>query len=277
MPLFSGRELLKQDVKVEYLVEPFLTDGGTVLLSAPLKSMKTFLGINLASAISSGGVFVDMQAKQRRVLYVDFEIGIAEAKKRYYPMSQHYGGEDEFFIRTADEQPLSLDPNTVGRENLHNIIKDIQPGVLFIDTLRMATRGEENSSTDMVKVFSSLRELKLKFGFTAVIIHHMGKAKSDLDTTPVTSRGSSVIEDSPDTIGYITKHATGDNEPAKLSVRWKLRNHAPIPDSRFTFDARSGLFIRTPAATKKVKNEPETRTEVESINVTDGLLPTVFH
>jgi hypothetical protein len=105
----------------------------------------------------------------------------------------------------------------------------------------------------------------------------MGKEPNEQNSAPRTSRGSSVIEDSPDTIGYITKFVTDANDPPKLGIRWKFRNHAPIPDSRFTFDARSGLFVRSVAGAKKVKHEPtEKRTEVESIDVTDGLLPAVY-
>jgi RecA-family ATPase len=276
VPLFTLGELLKQEVNVEYIVPPFLTKGGTMLLAAPNKSMKTFLSLHMASAIASGQTFIDMPTQQAKVLYIDYELGIAEAKKRLHPMLNSFpGAEHNLIVRTMDEKPLSLDPGTVATSNLFELLDDVRPAVVFFDTLRMSTSGEENSSTDMMKVFSRLRDLKIKFGFTPVVIHHMGKEPSEQNTAPRTSRGSSVVEDSPDTIGYITKFVTDANDPPKLGIRWKFRNHAPIPDSRFTFDARTGLFVRSVAGTKKVKNEPATRTAVESIDVTDGLLPAV--
>jgi RecA-family ATPase len=273
MPLFTGRQLLKENVRVEYLLPPFLTKGGTMLLAAPLKSMKTFLGLHMGAAIASGRPFIDMSTEQARVLYIDFEIGVAEAKTRYRPMEEHYEAGDNFFIRTADESPLSLDTGTNGHTNFVRLLESVKPAVVFIDTLRMVTHGEENSSTDMMKVMMNLRQLKLHYNFTAVLIHHMGKENTDeRQTAPRTSRGSSVIEDSPDTIGYITKHATNAEEPSRISIRWKFRNHAPVDDSRYSFDASSGLFTRT---TKKVKVKHVSSRIAEENDLSEGLLPAV--
>jgi hypothetical protein len=282
MPLFTGRELLKQDVRVEYFIPPFLTLGGTLLLAAPNKSMKTFLGLHMGAAIAAGQPFIDMPTQQARVLYIDYEIGIAEAKARYTPISNHYGISDEFVIRTSDETPISLDSGTNGEGNLFALLKEVRPGVVFFDTLRMSHSGEESSSTDMARVFTVVRRLKTAFGFTAVIIHHMGKEPDERSSAPRTSRGSSVIEDFPDSIGYITKHVTGHTEFPRLSIRWKLRNHKPIEDDRFSFDPGRGLFIRTPKKEKAVKHEtskhrsdfshlPEPFSEASDLSA--GLLP----
>lgn len=262
---------MKQDVKVEYLLKPFLTKGGTMLISAPLKSMKTFLGLHMASAIAAGKNFIDMPTEQARVLYIDYEIGVAEAKKRYAPMQEFYGETDEFLIRTSDEQPISLDSGTVGHSNLVDLLKATSPQVVFFDTLRMSTQGEENSSTDMMKVFMALRQLKIHFGFTAVVIHHMGKEPDEKNTNPRTSRGSSVIEDSPDTIGYISKMVTPHDAPSKLSIRWKFRNHSPIDNSRFTFNSDIGLFTRT-VAEKKEKHHDVARGSESGTELSEGLL-----
>jgi hypothetical protein len=216
---------------------------------------------------------------QRRTLYIDFEIGIGEAKKRLAPLERHYGSTTDFLIRTSDEIPIGLDAGTVGTSNLFDLLADVHPQVVVFDTLRMSHMGEENSNTDMAKVFTRLRDLKLKFNFTAVVIHHLGKEPSELQTAPRTSRGASVIEDFPDTVGYITKHVTGDDEAPKLSIRWKFRNHAEIPHSKFTFDPGSGLFVRTPVVhreRKAVKHESiEKVAESEGLNISNGLLSAV--
>jgi RecA-family ATPase len=275
MPLYNAEDLLKLDIKVEYLVPPFLTKGGTMLLAAPLKSMKTFWTLNMACAIANGKPFIDMPTRQADVLYVDFEIGTAEAIKRLTPMKRHFGSLKNLMVRTADEKPISLDPGTIATSNLFEMLDEVRPGVLILDTLRMSTQGDENSSTDMMKAFMRLRDLRIKFGLTAVVVHHMGKEPDERSTTPRTSRGSSVIEDSPDTIGYLTKHATDSHEPPKVSIRWKFRNHAPIADDHFTFHPDSGLFNRT---VKKGKHEPaKVSAPPEKLDITDGLLRSVLN
>jgi RecA-family ATPase len=135
--------------------------------------------------------------------------------------------------------------------------------VVFVDTLRRAHGGDENSSEHMAKVFGRLQELSIKFDFTSVVIHHMGKEPAEESAAPRTSRGSSVIEDFPDTLGYITKHATGHLEDPRISIRWDFRNHAPIEPSKFVYNRLTGLFERWH---KQAKEKHEQQEHVENLS-----------
>jgi RecA-family ATPase len=242
MPLFTGSELRASKEEVEYLMYPLIVKGSLTLVSAPQKSMKTYLGLQLATSLANGKKFVDWQTgKPLKVLYIDYEIGIGEAKKRYLPMFKLYGTkhEDNFIIRTRDEEIISIDPpnhgNGEGRKNFIKLIETVRPDVVFIDTLAMSHSMEENSNDDMKAVLMGLRHLQLEAGFTAVVIHHDGKVN---DSGGVTKRrGASVIGDIPETLIEVTKFGnTAKKDDGGIELNCTFRNHAPIEKLRLAFE-----------------------------------------
>ena len=240
MPVLSGSELRVAKEKVEYLMYPFIVKGSLTLVSAPMKSMKTYLGLQMATALANGKKFIDWKTGEPlRVLYIDYEIGVGEAQKRYIPMFKVYvtKHEDNFIIRTRDEEPISIDPvghgDGTSRKNFIKLIEDVRPDVVFIDTLAMSHSMQENSNDDMKAVLMGLRHLQLQAGFTAVVIHHDGKVNDDGGATK--RRGASVIGDIPETLIEITKFgntATGDGG---IELKATFRNHAPIEKLKLSF------------------------------------------
>lgn len=263
MPLFTGDQLLAQKVVVSYWAQPILTKGGTALLAAPKKSLKSYFSLQLAEAIATGSDFLGWPTEKARVLYIDFENEVGEIKKRYIEIQRHYNKTRQIYFRTLDVKPISLDVGSNGHIELRELLKDLRPDVVFFDTFRKATHHEENSSTEMVKVFDSLTRLQQEFSFSAVIIHHMGKlgqfrAADSLDSV----RGSTLILDHPNTIGLIEKlPSLGKDAPPRIDVHWTFRNHAPIDP--WKLELVDGVFV-------KRKPPPKPKKKEESIS--NGLL-----
>lgn len=236
---------MQTDEKVEYWATPLLTKRGSMVIAAPQKSMKTYFGLQLGLSIATGTPFFGWPTERGRVQYIDWEIGVAEAKKRLDGMRQVIGSTDNFIFTVPEETALSLDTGTVGRENLHDLLDKTRPDVVFFDTLRQATRAEENSSTEMIKALASLRQLQEKFNFASVLIHHKGKPNQQYrDTATYAMRGSTVVGDFVGTIGIITKHDTPKSQPAKIDVNWTFRNSEPIDPFQLEFEKRNGIFVR---------------------------------
>lgn len=248
MPLFTGDELLADKAVVSYWSQPILTKGGTALLAAPKKSLKSYFTLQLAEAIATGSDFLGWPTEKARVLYIDWENEIGEIKKRYGPMKAHYNRPREIYFRTLDQRALSLDlPN--GRIALHELIDKIRPNVVIFDTFRKAFHHEENSSTEMVKVFESLIQLQMEFNFSTILVHHMGKlgqfkAADSMDSV----RGSTLILDHPNTIGLIEKLP---GKVPKIDIHWTFRNHEAIDPWRL--ELIDGVFV------KRVVPEPKTK------------------
>jgi RecA-family ATPase len=221
MPTYTYDQVLKSDAKKEYIVKPILTVGGTLLMSAPEKSMKTFLGLQLGLAIAGGEDFIGLPSDVagKRVLYIDQEIGLAETKARMVYMAQVFNNDKvkvNFKIHTDNEIALSLDKQwkrgpeyseevpSQGLLALMQVLGDHQPEVVIIDPLRDSHSSEENSPTEMSKVMKTLRFLKNKYKFTLVLFHHMGRPKDDPRHAPQ-GRGTNAVDAAATTIGTITK------------------------------------------------------------------------
>ena len=259
MPTYTYDEVLKSDVKREYILKPFLPKGGTLLIAAPEKSMKTFLGLQLALAIAAGEKFIDWQPKPEgsRVLYIDQEIGLAETKARMMYMAEVYNNDKvkaNFKIHTDNDVALSLDKQwkrgpeysteepTEGLRALMQVLHDHQPELVVIDPLRDSHSSEENSPTEMSKVMKTLRFLKHKYKFTLIIFHHMGRPKEDPRIKQM-GRGTNAIDAAASVIGNIT---VTEADPAKdrgkiLTTHWRARGTAPIEDTKWEFWAVPSL------------------------------------
>lgn len=269
------------DEKVEYWATPLLTKRGTLAIAAPQKSMKTYFSLQLALSIANGKPFLGWPTEQAKVHYIDWEIGVPEAKKRLEKMQDTIGRSDNFKITFPEETTVSLDPtNPGGNQQLEELIQREQPDVLFIDTLKQATNAEENSATEMMKTLRNLKLLQDKYKFSAVLVHHKGKQLKDSahrDGESLTMRGSSVIGDFVGTIGIVIKHQTPKDKPEKIDVHWTFRNHEPIDPFKLQFDRASGLFVRRsepssePSETTEPRKKPRIPVKGEE-NIADGIV-----
>lgn len=240
------------DEQVEYWATPFLTKQGSMVIAAPQKSMKTFFSLQLALSIANGKPFLGWPTEQGKVLYVDWEIGVPEAKARLERMKQVIGTTNDFTITFPEETSLSLDVGSVGRQNLHDLVDKVRPNVLFLDTLRQSTHAEENSSTEMIKALQSLKMLQDSYKLAVVLVHHKGKPNQNFrDNATYAMRGSTVVGDFVGTIGIIQKHDTPKGKPEKIDVHWTFRNHEPIDPFQLQFEKRNGIFVRRTEETKK--------------------------
>ena len=233
--------------------------------------MKSFVGFQVAQSIATGHDILGHKTREGKVLYIDFELGDAEGKSRYLPLEKALGESRNFMLRTRDAEKLSLDETGPGFRNLWRFVDKLRedgnkPDVIFFDTLRMSHSHLESDSTDMMKVYNKLRELKTEFDLSAFLIHHDGKADEKGKTS---SRGSSVIEDVPESLGHLScsgcHNGTVNAKPAEVTIEWTLRNHAPVPPSTMQFDASIGLFIPKPS---KPKPDPDSVGNKAGVKVT---------
>jgi hypothetical protein len=158
-------------------------------------------------------------------------------------------------------KPISLDPIGDGHLHIKKLFEAAKPDVVFFDTLRTSHSKEENSNTEMNLIFDSLRELKLKYDFAAVLLHHMGKPGSDpTKTAPLSGRGAGVIEDRPDSLAHMTMEDQKPGVPNTVNIAFTFRNYRKIEDLRLQFDEGLGLFV--PARLKTTK-PPKAGAEVD--------------
>lgn len=256
MPLIAADKLRDFKDTAKYILYPFLQEKGTLFLGAPPKHLKTMTAMQMAYCIATGRDFMGWKATASGVLYIEQEIGTTITKDRFELMRHHFGDDHvdmNFF--TKDRDRLSLMPATNGREKLHGIIKDLRPKVVVFDPFRKTFGADENSSTEMTKIFESLTGLQEEFGFASILVHHTSKPSEERRAcSPEALRGSSEIFAHGDTYGIFCN----SRKEIEVDVHWTFRNHGHIDPFKLIFNEGEGIMERRkpPVTKKKEENEP---------------------
>lgn len=215
-----------------YLLRPMIEMGSVGMLFGEPGAGKTFVSLDLALTIASGGTWAGMAARQLPVVYVSAEGGdaIGRRVRAWYLEAMRRLPSDEARQALIDalESNFHVIPHSVQVAEStarHQLVEDIRAihgpetpiGLIVLDTLaRNAVGLEENSNTDMgmfVDACYSLRsalkvapspleaedddEMPLDDAPTAgepviLIVHHTGKQALAADGSPV-ERGASAL------------------------------------------------------------------------------------
>lgn len=188
----SGRQILETQFPEEsYFVAPLIPKDGITCIGGLPGTMKSYFSNYLALSIIRGEnalgkyktdatniLFIDKENKLRRIQdrFLRLGMGQKESENLYYLTSN--------FI-LSDTRDLSA---VVG------FIRDHKIGLTFIDTLVRVHQYEENSASEMNKVFMALKEI-LMAGSAVCFLHHFNKRGSFGQTIDVRDqlRGSGDI------------------------------------------------------------------------------------
>jgi len=240
--------------------EPIIKDGilldKTILaVIGPAKSKKTFLCMNFAKAIASGGSFAGFEVSgTNKVMYLCAEGG-------YFPNRDRI----KIIAKDMDEQMLEsvIFPqyvnltlnNTEDYSLLQDLISEYSPRVLIIDPFIRFHDVDENTSNCISGIFKLFRELIEMYSISIILAHHTGKDPSK------GARGSSVITGEYDSAIYLTKKA------GCTKLVFDMR-HVETPDSRYisfnseTFTFESADSDIDPVVEYLESNDPINRTEL---------------
>ena len=193
----SITELLQTEFKAhEFIIEKWLATQSLTMIHAYRGVGKTFVALNIAYAIASGGSFLGWNApKPRGVLYIDGEMPACALKER---MSNIIAAAEKeptaplMFI-TPDAQKLAM-PDLSTEEGQAAIKPFITDAIdlIIIDNLSCLVRsGRENESESWKPIQEWALRLRAE-GKSLLFIHHSGKTGKQ--------RGCSKREDVLDTV-----------------------------------------------------------------------------
>lgn len=189
-----------------YLLEPWLPEGGLVMVHAAAGVGKTYFALNVAFAVATGTEFLGWKAPtSKSVLYVDGEMGSADLKGRLKKIANGIPYK-KFHLITPDRfgRPMPDIAEFQGQHMLSGHIENVD--LVVIDNLScLIQSGDENDVESWRPIQKWLVELKGK-GKTVLILHHESKAGSQ--------RGTSARQDSLDTVIRLSRAANADDKSA---------------------------------------------------------------
>lgn len=187
-----------------YLLPGLIPEGSAILLYGSPKVGKTTLAAHLAAAIAAGKSFLGRPAKQRPVLYCDFERAVRLTCHR---LGEPFG---------AEEPPrcLSLLSRQLNPEELRALIAWAGFGLVILDTLaRLVQVENENDSAQMLRALAPWVDIAHDTGASLLLLHHDRKGGGENGQA---ARGSSSIVGAVDVAAHLKRD--GASESARILV-----------------------------------------------------------
>jgi AAA domain/IclR helix-turn-helix domain len=219
----------------ELILSPWLPEKGLAMIYAERGIGKTWLGLGIGHAVSTGGVFLRWRADAARpVLYLDGEMPIQALQERYASIVEASGLSSKsmamFRLAAADIQPDGL-PD-LASEEAQVFYDPIIAGadLIIVDNLSTIARGLKENEADSYGPVQSWLLKQRSAGRSVILIHHSGKGGGQ--------RGTSKKEDVLDTIISITRPPNySAAEGARFEVRF-TKNRGFFGDDAAPFEAR---------------------------------------
>jgi|GEM_PF-682074 len=169
----------------EWLVENLIPAESVSVISGYPGSYKTWLLLDLAIRVAKGEKFLNQfQARKAKVLYIDEENDLRLFKERVKALCDDKSLDIEFLSQKGFKLKKS---QQIVNYCLKNNIK-----VVLMDSLIRLHNLDENSSTEMAKLFEEFKKFKLN-GISVVFAHHNRKSKKGGSNPKEDLRGSSEI------------------------------------------------------------------------------------
>lgn len=189
------------------LIKGVLRQGHKMLVSGPSKVGKSWLLIELARAIATGGDWIGFPCKQGHVVYVNLEIDRASFLHRIDDLDEHMA-----------EQLGRMD--SASRKNLHvlnlrghaasiaalapKIIRKVQKmgvdvSAIIVDPLyKVMGSADENAAGDVAQFLNVFDHIAEAVGCSMVYCHHFSKGAQEGKRTLDMASGSGVFGRDPD-------------------------------------------------------------------------------
>lgn len=186
------------DLKVpalEWAVDGLLPLGSATLLFAREKAGKGLLSLDCLASIAADETFLDRAVKTGPVIYAAAEDSDRLVRHRILHRVGDRLDLQFYVLRLNGSTPDRLDLE-VGESmaKLDQMIEDIKPVAVVIDTLREIHRGREDTSDDMAPLLRATRQLAHKHNTALLMNHHGSKAGGFRGSTAIAAAFDQVIE-----------------------------------------------------------------------------------
>ena len=202
----SGRELIDASLPVlpSWMGDGLLPAGELAFLTGHSGVGKTFLTVQLMSALSIGHTFCGVPTQSCRVGLVELEMPWVSVQRRV--ASLHSGNFDNMAFLCSPPGAVHVN-EPASRANVVAFCKLHQLDVLIFDPFNRLHDLDENSGSDMGHVLEGLHEIRRQSGVAILVLHHVRKTPSGVPagqhsraSALDSGRGSSRLTNDPATV-----------------------------------------------------------------------------
>lgn len=192
---FSAGDILSMIIPpVTWVVPDVLPIGLSILAGRP-KVGKSWLALQLAAAVGSGGMVFGKRVEQAKVLYLALEDDTRRLQARMRLQNWQPGAKVDFVL--LSDYLKGFGPlHKTGWVKLRALIEAEQYRMVVIDTLSRAFPGvkDMDNGQEVTAALSPLQEMALQTGCALVFIDHHNKGSQYTDPNPVNDIMSSTAK-----------------------------------------------------------------------------------
>lgn len=176
-----------------WLVDSLWADQAVGFIGGHPKAGKTWLALELAVAVASGGPCLGRYPVRHKghVLLYAAEDTASAIKQRVCAIARARGIDDISLLAIGliTEDNLRLD-NDEHQQRLAATIDKLRPRMLVLDPLVRLHRSDENSAADVSFLLHYLRQLQRQSAAAVVLVHHVRKSAAAANLPGQALRGS---------------------------------------------------------------------------------------
>lgn len=219
------------------LIQGIVRQGHKMIITGSSKAGKSFLLMELATAMAYNRPWLGFPCKHARVLYINMEIDSASCQNRFFKIMNAMGISQKEGAANGDRLVLlNLRGTGIKLEKLTDMVTFLvnqtreDTGLAFdaiiLDPLYKVLEGDENSAGDMELICSYLDTIATKTGCSIIFCHHHAKGFAGNKRMMDRGSGSGVFARDPDAILDITALDMTDEIKAAAksehSTAWRL-------------------------------------------------------
>lgn len=231
-PIQSGDSILANSAlrSPEVLIHGLLHRGTKGVLAGPSKAGKTWIMLDLAVAVSTGGDFLNYRTNPGKVLFINFEIHEGFFKERLQKIQESRGIDSHDTLKNLDV--WNLRGQNTAADGFQSAMADQirEPGysLIIIDPIYKLMLGKSEVSTQGVGVLChDIEHLMAESGASIVYAHHFSKGNQSKKKAMDRLSGSGVFARDADTIITLTEHKMDRCFAVEVTVR-NLRSPEPF-------------------------------------------------
>ena len=201
------------------LIHNVLRQKHKMLLAGPSKAGKSYLLMQLAIAIATGGKWLDWQCTQGNVCYLNLEIDKPSFVQRFRDLAGtalDWRKVDIWHLRGKSMPMDKLTPKLIRR------CRERQYAAIIIDPIYKVITGDENAADQMAKFCNYFDQVAESLGCAMIYCHHHSKGDQWQKRSMDRASGSGVFARDPDAIVDMIELYVDEQQREVAAEKWAL-------------------------------------------------------
>ena len=208
------------------IIAGVLYGSGTMMLSGPSKSRKTYTFLDLSISVATGKPWIGFNTSPAGVAYLNFELSEHSFQRRVAAICSAKGVQPPANLRSFNLRGKTATMAMLSVE-LPRIIKAHNVGLVVLDPwykIAAQSGADENSNDGQARILAEAERIVTSNGAALVVGHHFAKGDSAAKNAIDRAAGAGAMARWGDVVATLSEHEEED----AMSLEMFLRDFPPV-------------------------------------------------